>query len=839
MTKKKNHIGPADRENRIFWLGMHVVLTTTELPALRRLGYEVYNPPYKSSIYDQSARMDWDKDQPTTLPPIIFKILSEYNFFYNKISPEIAEILNEYFDTVIVTINLDWLESVLRVFKGKVIYRTYGQPFSLSQGLLDRKSWKNLMERDDFHIVSFAEETIEDEHAWFRGRCRIVPYTLPLDIFQYKDTWASSDLAPEIMVNIPNIKNDYYRGMYNHLNVHFPERHFRIYGVQPEIINDLRVVGTLRRDDLLWAYQRSRGCFYPYHDRNVCYLPPIEMMTIGGPVVYASNSLLHRFFQTKTPGLTVGYADQKKKLDWVLKGDQVFIDEVISAQDQVRWRYDPVHVNPIFESVFSELLGDHAPTHKPLVADGRRLAIRTQRRDRQRVWILAHFPGQVFRHERGHAFASEGIPRVIGKVVEGLMVESEYDVTITCYNSSVSALYDFFLPYINEGRLSLHVLDATELDFTNLKPDINTTLNGKIDSLDVVVQALSELNGGTCASSPVTSAVENSSLRLALVNEISQSVDTAAVMVPHYYLFPEALLVSQPLVLYLPDYTPHFFKTLAFDQSLERDQHNAVIGRLLSDKASAVLTNSEFTRGYLPECVLNVDPAKIHCVPMPLLVGASSKLANVDRDYLEAKLGGWQYVFYPTANRPNKQISLLLNVFAETLKIFPDLRLVLTCALGDYPPAEEAFQSLDIAHAVVFLPGVSDATMNWLYRNASALCLTSTMEGNMPPQVLEALTYETPIVATRLPQITEVLKAESHLLQLPAPLSIDEFVEKLTWVLTHPDETLTRQKKVRQTLEVHNNMGRFSSLIADLFRDVAQREAASAPTATGVLSKVE
>jgi len=46
-------------KKRIFWLGMHKLLVTTELNRLRMLGYEVFNPPYLSSIIDQSAVRDW------------------------------------------------------------------------------------------------------------------------------------------------------------------------------------------------------------------------------------------------------------------------------------------------------------------------------------------------------------------------------------------------------------------------------------------------------------------------------------------------------------------------------------------------------------------------------------------------------------------------------------------------------------------------------------------------------------------------------------------------------------------------------------------------------------
>src|SRR3990167_4897582 len=111
-----------ENSKRIFWLGMHKILVNTELPRLRQLGYEVFNPPYLSSVQDQSANLDWNASQPTTLPHDVFTKLSTYNFFYNPITSDIAELLNKYFDTIIVTISPAWLADVLKCYHGRVIY---------------------------------------------------------------------------------------------------------------------------------------------------------------------------------------------------------------------------------------------------------------------------------------------------------------------------------------------------------------------------------------------------------------------------------------------------------------------------------------------------------------------------------------------------------------------------------------------------------------------------------------------------------------------------------------------------------------------------------------------
>lgn len=359
-----------DKKNRIFWLGMHVVLTKTELPRLRELGFEVFNPPYNSKVYDQSANRNWDADQPTSLPRSVFKELSEYNFFYNRISSRIATLLNEYFGTIIVTINPDWLEQILKVYNGRIIYRIYGQPYSISDAMWARRCFRSIQERDNFWIMPHCYETTVDEHDWLKERMRVVPYTLPLDVFDYRDTWAEQDHhISEIMVSCPNIDNAYYKTYYNRINQYFKQPYIRMYGIQPRSIPDQRVVGTIPRNDLLKAYQRSAGYLYLYEERNVCYLPPIEMMTVGGPVIYLPGSLLARFFSKNEPGLALDNFDAQRKLSWLIKGDKSFINDVIESQNSVRLRYAPEYVDPIFDSTFQELLltNNHAPAHPIMI----------------------------------------------------------------------------------------------------------------------------------------------------------------------------------------------------------------------------------------------------------------------------------------------------------------------------------------------------------------------------------------------------------------------------------------------------------------------------------------
>src|SRR5262249_18919807 len=148
--------------------------------------------------------------------------------------------------------------------------------------------------------------------------------------------------------------------------------------------------------------------------------------------------------------------------------------------------------------------------------------------------------------------------------------------------------------------------------------------------------------------------------------------------------------------------------------------------------------------------------------PLPLLGRKRATAVGLaERCILEKKAGGEPFLFYPTANRPNKKIAFLLRLLAHVRLARPKLRLVLTCNLDDYPAARAAAQNFDLMDHISFLPGASESALRWLYESAAAVCLTSVVEGNFPPQILEAMNYDAPVVATRLPTITEILGEDS------------------------------------------------------------------------------
>lgn len=849
-------------KKRIFWLGMHKVLVRTELPALVEMGYEVFNPPYLSNIKDQSAELNWFPSK-TTLPHAIQEKLVTYNFFYNFINQEIAEILEEYFDAIIVTINPDWLLSVLKVFDKTIIYRTYGGIGLVSDGLRANGAYELIQVHDDFWYVPHCAETASDEHKWLTGRMKIAPYWLTDDVFLLRDQWQNKwPKKEEIGVTCPNVANPYYQAHFKYLKAHFEQRCFRYYGAQLEENADPNIVGSLPRDQFLNEFLHLSGYLYTYHERNVCYLPPIEMMALGGPVLYFPRSLLHRYFQYTTPGLVKNENDALKKAKLLIKGDTKYTEEIISSQKEVVKRYSKPYGFPIFSKVISEILNkSDCDGPKPEAL----LAIQsTKQGDSTAVLLFAHFSG-AYTFSNGEYSSMHGIPRVMRQLVRAL-TNMNIPVVVTALHKDLINTHGFysagcdnsnFVSVVSVDELGLGIASTDDKEKTAeltryalksiihkfaILRDIRSRYVRNSASLDLFESSLIKLYKAlvllklprlvALAFLKINTLLQHykrfiskkgskfSKKNLAKISNSyygnNRGQEWRYVVVPHYYLFPEVLTAGFTKILaYIPDYMPHYFK--GRDYFPENNDH-LKIGVQLANIASIVLTNSKFTAEYLPDSSLAVPKDKIVWFPMPLLV-TSEDNCMIDYQVVD-KLFGRKFIFYPTQNHPNKRLDLLVRSWILATKSHPefDFQLVLTC--GDFGEGLRALvRQENLEFSIHKFPGINDATISWLYKNAVCLAFTSELEGNLPTQLIEALHYHCPVVTMKHPLITSELGDVSEQL-LTAPFAdVESFANCIGYAAQNRAELIEKQDSVLKHIK---NITLFEAFVENV-RSVDQR----------------
>ena len=847
-------------KKRIFWLGMHNVLVETELPRLRLLGFEVFNPPYLSNIADQSARRDWDTNQASTLPSDVFTILANYNFFYNDISDNIAEILNEYFDAIIVTISAQWLSAVLRAYRGPIIYRVYGQNGLLSDELKDRGVLPEIVNRDNFWFVPHAAEAIAEEHAWLRERMAVVPYCLPQDVVDHRGSWGLSGFSDEIAITCPNVANSFFHQHFRYLKTQFTDPTFRFYGVQSTEVNDAQIVGTLERMELIQRFKRARGYLYTYTEPRVCYLPPVEMMMLGGPVLFLRGSLLDRMAPAGALGRCDSEEEARRKARILLSGDQSFIQDVVAAQQVVLSRYDPKNVWKSFDKIMSELLCSSNKAPNWLEYPVTRLP---QKAGRKRIYILHHFEGECVIFSGGEYAAFDGIPRVVRQMTNALAEDPELEIVVTARADQVANFFGYFSNEKYPCNLRILCLNQKDMEFDRLLQNTHNPAEeskfslfyrfARIGVLPETIQPVARFiwrpayrfykkigakvtfdnmknylrNRLPVAFRPILRRGWHVARRLHQLkassvnqNQIAHHIqyintDTAcvSVLVPHYYTFPEASDLSKRTVLYLPDYMPHLFQKGG--EFRELSAHEGT-GRSMVRQATRVVCNSNFTKEYLPNSVLNVPKEKILVSYLPIL--NLSRNIDPSPDFPRTIGVNRSYIFYPTQARPNKNIPLLLNVFERLVARGHDLQLVLTGSPAADPRTQAIIGRMQHSDRIKVAGRLTDSQLAWLYQGASVLCFTSLGEGNFPPQIQEALTFDVPVVASRIGFITERLSPEhANALILCAPNNVDEFVAGCELALSDRSTIVARQRAFRTTLDENELLQGFRNSVRDAF----------------------
>jgi len=138
----------------------------------------------------------------------------------------------------------------------------------------------------------------------------------------------------------------------------------------------------------------------------------------------------------------------------------------------------------------------------------------------------------------------------------------------------------------------------------------------------------------------------------------------------------------------------------------------------------------------------------------------SSRLA-----YLSGKL----FILGVAQHRKNKNLNLLIQAYAELRQsgqIAADIQLLL---VGSPGPETEVLHNLvqrfNLQAEVIFLSGLSDSELRWLYEQAELFVMPSSTEGFCLPLV-EAQTLGCPVVCSDIPIFHEIGSLNCHYFSL-------------------------------------------------------------------------
>lgn len=138
-----------------------------------------------------------------------------------------------------------------------------------------------------------------------------------------------------------------------------------------------------------------------------------------------------------------------------------------------------------------------------------------------------------------------------------------------------------------------------------------------------------------------------------------------------------------------------------------------------------------------------------------------------------------------SADTPLKGVSTLLHAVAK-LRTNRDLELCLVAKVETNGPTHKLIAELGISDIVHIASGLPDAELAALFASAEVACIPSLYEGFSLPAV-EAMASGTPIVASRVGALPEVLGTDGACAELVAPADVDALTQALGRLLDSPE----------------------------------------------------
>lgn len=339
----------AGRDGRVAWLINHTTLRAFEVPLIRSLGLEVYSSKVIPDHTDfMSGSVDYSDDEDSTLPAWALDLLNRHNFYEKAVTPEVLEVINGYFGTVISNYFGPNLASLVKGYTGRMVVRVFGRehPNNYSgymSACCGRDYWENVWRMGERFWLGACYETIPDiEETLLRQRTLYLPLGMPEAAFRPGHTWRGS--KPRILFVCPRINTEppYYLRIYRAFKEAFGDLPHVIAGRQPTPVDDGHVTGALDEDAYRHLFDESRVMFYHSREPRHLHYHPLEAIARGMPVVYMRGGVLEQYGGSDQPGACETLAEAREKVERLLAGDEELAARIVAAQDVLieRFRYD-------------------------------------------------------------------------------------------------------------------------------------------------------------------------------------------------------------------------------------------------------------------------------------------------------------------------------------------------------------------------------------------------------------------------------------------------------------------------------------------------------------------
>ncbi|MBD5397987.1 glycosyltransferase [bacterium] len=216
------------------------------------------------------------------------------------------------------------------------------------------------------------------------------------------------------------------------------------------------------------------------------------------------------------------------------------------------------------------------------------------------------------------------------------------------------------------------------------------------------------------------------------------------------------------------------------------------------------ITSNVFTRDKEILKYTNIKKSNVNVITFPPMIKQFYKGDLITEKEIRKKytIDG-NYMFYPSQNRPNKNIIVLLKALKKLKDNGIIIKLVTTGRIASYPPDLNFMKDNDIEDLIIETGMMSESDLYALYKYSTLSVVTTKIEGlGMPGQTLEALSLgNIPVICSKCLGVKESLESvglnfETADLNWFEPDDYEGLAEKIQDVLANPKKHIEKQKGV-------------------------------------------
>lgn len=272
--------------------------------------------------------------------------------------------------------------------------------------------------------------------------------------------------------------------------------------------------------------------------------------------------------------------------------------------------------------------------------------------------------------------------------------------------------------------------------------------------------------------------------------------------------FEHAHYSSAPKVFMLHDFFTIPLRDL-FHQSLPNIDfiNSASISNLslYAKNRAFFVTNSMYIRdNHLLKYIQNVNLDKTEIIPYPPMLKTFKAENILSKEEFKSKFNiTMPYMPYPSQNRPNKNLIVLLQALKRLKEENIKIKLVTTGHIGSFPPNQQYVSDNNIQDLIVETGSLSEQDLYALYKYADLTVVPTIIEGpGMPQQTLETLILkDIPVIHAKSWGIKESLESVGLSMETADlnwfELDDDETLAlKIEEVLNNPTPHIEKQKHI-------------------------------------------